>query len=109
MSQIVTQTFIDFVNEYLKADYTAFFKQYLYQTTIPTLQYKLKQKGDKVEISAKFKNALPNFNLKVGFLNQNNLEVLETNTDKWANLTIKNANVRDIKLKMGLYKVEFLD
>lgn len=109
MSQIVTQTVVDFVNEYLQADYTVFFKQYLYQTTVPTLQYKLKQKGDKVEISAKFKNALPNFSLKVGIFNQNSLEVLDTNTEKWANLTIKNANVRDIKLKMGLYRVEFLD
>jgi aminopeptidase N len=43
---VTTDDFINFVNKKTGADYTAFFKKYLYDTEIPVLQYSFAKDGD---------------------------------------------------------------
>lgn len=63
--QVVTQDFLNVVNELTQEDYEPFFKAYLYQTLVPTLEYKYHydEKQGKSIITSRWTNVPAGFKM----------------------------------------------
>lgn len=105
MSTIDTQAFIDAVNTATKKDYTPFFEQYLYHAKIPTLQYKLQQKGKHIIVEYKWDTAVDNFNMPV-FITNKGKKIHLSPTTKWQTKKIKHSMVQEISFPTNLFLME---
>lgn len=107
ISNITSKDFIDFVNQYNSEEnrnYDAFFKQYLYSNTIPTLQYRLKAKNDVLTVELKLaSNEVEELEFAVGYTCGKTNSAVWLNTKDWTTLTFEKANPNDFKIKYGLY------
>ncbi len=100
-----TEDFINYVNEATGQDYSLFFQQYLYKSKLPTIQYKIKNKNDKTEISVRLKSEVKNLFFKI------KIETAEGNkfitvSDEWNSLSTITNKTTGVKIGLGLYNVE---
>lgn len=86
-----TESFIAFTNKFFGADYSIFFKQYLFEKNIPTLVYQL----EKNKITAVFTNVIAGFQMPAEFIiNQEQVRV--TVSDKPTLIYTGNYNKKSV-------------
>lgn len=79
---VVTNDFLSIVNEFTQQDYSSFFKSYLYQTDVPTLEYSynLDPSNDKIIFKYKWTNVPTDFKMPFAMkdLNDNYFKLIAT-------------------------------
>jgi aminopeptidase N len=87
-----TEDFIKYVNAYTRKDYTAFFKQYLYQPGTPTLEYKIFNEGSKTTLEYRWNTPEPTFRMPVKAFINNRIKLIYPTT-QWRSLTMKGIDM----------------
>ncbi len=107
ISNVSTQQWISFVNDYTKKDYTPFFNQYLYVAEIPILEYRLEKKGRKdFRIFYRWKTAVADFEMPISLGTPENMQRVTPNTREWQSIRIKNAKLKDFDIATQLFLVD---
>jgi len=107
--RIVDQDMIlQYFNHKTGKDFTAFFKQYLFHNTIPTLLYKVdRQKGKDTQISYKWVADVPDFEMPVQYTDSKGVKhFLFPKTENWQTTTLKNVKPNEFKFAEDLYYIE---
>jgi aminopeptidase N len=98
-----TQDFINYVNLCTKKDYSAFFEQYLYHPTIPTLQYKLTSKGKKSILEYRWQADVEAFDLPVLVGEKDNYIRIQPTTE-WQKMKL--SEVDDFRVAKELFYIK---
>lgn len=106
ISNVVTEQYIQFVNEKTGFDYTPFFQQYLFKSQRPTLQVKAKQKGADAEIQLRFRAEVADLRFNIGLTHKKDSYSTTVSTKEWATVTVPNAKLSDVFIKYGLYGID---
>lgn len=104
ISNIRTQDFTDYVNQYTGRNFNAFFEQYLTYADIPTFIYKLEQQGADLKVSYKWRADAKGFSMPVLAGNPANYTRLEATMD-WQETTIKELAEADFKVATELFYI----
>ncbi len=92
-----TPELVAFVNRYLGADYTSFFRQYLYHTELPVLHLDLRQRGDHVTVRFKWSADVAEFSMPVRIMKDDDSFEWIHPTGSWQSVTVKHVFVDDIE------------
>lgn len=104
ISNVRTQDFTQYVNQYTGRNFDAFFEQYLSYPDIPTFIYKLEQQGADLKLSYKWRADVNAFNMSVLVGNSTNYTRLEPTTE-WQETIIKDLTEADFKVATELFYV----
>ena len=105
LSNTSTAAFIQYVNTYTHHDYTPFFKQYLYYSKLPVLEYQLTQKKKKLFVKYRWKADAEGFNMPIIF-GDSKQSVRVTPTSEWQTFTFRKMRVRQFNVATDLFLVE---
>lgn len=107
ISNIASQDFIDFVNQYdgdEVRNYNSFFEQFLYNSQIPTVQYRLRQENKTLKVELKLQSTeVKNLAFGVGYTYKGESGSIWLNSETWTTLTFEDGKMVDFKIKYGLY------
>jgi hypothetical protein len=102
-----TDDFIKYVNTYTKKDYTSFFKQYLYQPGVPTLEYKIFNDNDSNKTTLEYRWNVPESTFRMpvkAFINGRAKMIYPTVA--WRSLTMKGVDAISFDEASYLINVE---
>jgi len=105
-SIVNTQMIIDFVNDYTKSDYTAFFNQYLLFADLPTLQFREVKTGAEWEIQYRWKAGEKNFNLPVEVKLGGEILRIQPVNEEWQILSTGSLRLMDVKVRSDKFLME---
>ena len=105
ISITTTEDFIKYVNTYTRKDYTAFFKQYLYQPGSPTLEYKIFNDGDKSTLEYRWNTPELTFRMPIKAYINNRVKLIYPTT-QWRSLTMKGIDMISFDEASYLMNVE---
>jgi aminopeptidase N len=114
LKTISTDDVIAYINRMSGKDYTAFFRQYLYHTMPPILEYKTKQKGKNTQLTFRWKADEKDFSMPVEVTSYFKYEFgnaakefMRINaTDDWQTITITNFNAHDFNVNTDKFYVK---
>ncbi len=110
ISNVTTKQFIDYVNQYTKKDFTAFFHQYLYSPNVPILEYQIKKKGKRsFDVLYRWKADIANFDMPVSMGVPTQTEFVKPLTNQWQTIRFKKAKSKDFDVSTQLFLVEKLE
>jgi aminopeptidase N len=89
---VKTEDFVNFVNEYTHENYTPFFKKFLYETTLPVLNYSYKKEGNDVMLTYRWDGVDNGFKMPfcIRIDGSRNVRLVATTSDQ----TIKLENTK---------------
>lgn len=110
LSFLDTEEVIAFFNKKLGADYTAHFKQFLYQKDLPVLEFNLSGKGKNTKFQYRWKAAEADFNMPIDAVIKGKKLRLSP-TSEWQKYEAKNIKADDVELGAGnfLYEVKAVE
>lgn len=95
-----TDTIINYMNRKSGKQLDKIFEQYLEQSKIPTLQYKVKKKRRKTIVSYKWKADVADFDMPIQYTNKKGeLTWIQPTTDKWQKMTLKKVRKAEFEPK----------
>ncbi len=100
-----SKDFIDFVNEYTGRDYTTFFEQYLTYPSIPTLEYRLKKKRNKVVVEYRWNADVKDFKMPVKVGSEGHYVIIMP-SDEWQMITLRGIKPADFKVADELFLIK---
>lgn len=104
ISNIHSEDFFNYVKEATGKDYSAFFEQYLYHPSLPTLQYKIKNTGDDtIEFSYRWDASVENFDMPVKVGNKEEEELIFPTT-QWKNIKL-NTSKKNLSIRKDLFLI----
>jgi aminopeptidase N len=114
LKTISTDDVIAYINRVSGKDYTAFFKQYLYHPSPPTLEYKTKQKGKDAQVTFRWRVDEKDFSMPVEVTSYYKYEFGKATkefiridaTDDWQTITIPNFNANDFEANTDRFYVK---
>jgi len=101
-----TGEIINFINNYTGQNYDAFFQQYLYNAKIPTLEYSLKQKGDKLVIKCRWSSDVDSFEMPILLGCEGNYTRVNVKSDKWTKIKIQDLKEKDFKVATEKFLID---
>ncbi|MEN0051755.1 MAG: M1 family metallopeptidase [Bacteroidota bacterium] len=104
ISVIKTEDFVNFVNQCTKKDYNPFFEQYLFHPKIPILEYRLTQKGKKLQVEYRWQADVEAFDMPILVGTKDRYTRIEP-TSKWKKTTLPKTNEADFKVATELFYV----
>ncbi len=104
-SNITTADFVDYVNACTKKDFTSFFEQYLEYPTIPTLEYKLKEKKNKLVFSYRWQADAEGFDMPFLVGESEDYQLIRPNA-AWQSQTFENMELDDFRLATELFLIK---
>ena len=104
ISNVVSEDFFNYVNEKTGRDWTPFFDQYLRYPDIPTLEYRLAEKGDNLEVQYRWVADVEGFNMPILFGRPGDYVRAEATTD-WQKMMLPNTTSREFQVADELFLV----
>lgn len=106
MSNINTEQFTEYVKQRTALGFIdSFFEQYLLHPGIPRFEYKLRQKGNDLEIRHRWTNAIKGFNMPLLVGHENDYRKIQPETT-WKTTTLENLSAKDFKVATRLFLVD---
>ncbi|MEM8526970.1 MAG: M1 family metallopeptidase [Bacteroidota bacterium] len=105
ISVVKTEDFVNFVNQCTKRDYSPFFEQYLFHPSIPVLEYRLKQKGKKLQVEYRWQTDVEALDMPILVGTKNAYTRIEP-TSEWKKTTLPKTNEADFKVATELFYVD---
>jgi len=105
ISTVSTPQIIEFINKKTKKDFSKFFEQYLYHPKVPLLLYKIEEKGNDLNLTAKWQADVKGFEMPI-FVGENGKyqQILVTSSKK--DFTIKNISLDNFKIAEELFLID---
>lgn len=104
-SIVKTEDFINFVKEYTGSDYTTFFKQYLNYASIPTLEYRLRKKRNKLVFEYRWNSEVKDFLMPVKIKVKGKYRMLIP-TDQWQMITLRHVKENEFSIADDLFLIK---
>ncbi|MEL6717465.1 MAG: M1 family metallopeptidase, partial [Bacteroidota bacterium] len=104
ISVVKTEDFVNFVNQCTKRDYRPFFEQYLFHPSIPTLEYRLNQKGKKLQVEYRWQTDVEDFEMPILVGTEDAYTRIEP-TSEWQKTTLPKTKEVDFKVATELFYV----
>lgn len=106
IQSVTTNEAISFFNQHLGRDYTWLFKEYLYHTEFPVLEYKIMSKANQTEVSYRWVASENNFTLPVSLKYGKTIEKWNSTTE-WQTKTYNtNSFSPSFIREQGLYEIK---
>jgi len=105
ISVVKTEDFVNFVNQCTKRDYSPFFEQYLFHPNIPILEYRLNQKGKKLQLEYRWQTDVKTFDMPILVGTKDNYTRIEP-TSEWKKTTLPKTNTADFEVATELFYVD---
>lgn len=103
ISNIHSEQFFEYVEDKTGKDWSAFFEQYLRYPAIPTLEYRLEEKGKNLKVSYRWKADVADFAMPVLLGTEEAYQRVEPNTRAWQELVLKNTSANDFQAAKELF------
>jgi len=105
ISQVTTQDIIDYVNKCTQRDYTSFFEQYLRYPTIPTFEYRLNQKRNKLTVEYRWNTAVKTFDMPLLVGKEGQMKTIYP-TNQWQSMTLRKTKAKDFLIPTDLFLIK---
>ncbi|KAA3637287.1 MAG: M1 family peptidase [Bacteroidetes bacterium] len=106
ISNITTEDFVNYVNDFTGEDYSAFFDQYLEHPALPELRYKIKEEGKNLVVEYKWYADVKDFNMPIKLGNPENYVMVRPNTQKWQKVELKKLSRKEFDIATELFLIE---
>lgn len=103
-TRITTADFVAYVNERTGRPWDAFFQQYLAFPNVPTLEYKLTQKGKNLQVLYRWKADVADFDMPIKAGRKGKLITLAP-TSEWQETTLFQTKLEDFVVAQDLFLV----
>ena len=94
---------IDYINEKVDLDLYYFFQQYLYNSEIPTFEYKTQKKGREYTLLYRW-NAIDDFNMNIK-VNVGTKDILLLPESEWKEYSLGNVDIKSFQVRDDLFYV----
>jgi len=94
---------IDYINEKVELDLYYFFQQYLYNSEIPTFEYKTQKKGREYTLLYRW-NAIDDFNMNIK-VNVGTKDILLLPESEWKEYSLGNVDIKSFQVRDDLFYV----
>lgn len=108
IQNVNTEDFVSYVNKQSGQNFDYFFQQYLHHPSIPKFEYKLKEKGNQLQVTYRWNANVEGFKMPITFQLNGKEQRLIPQHKKWQKATFPKAKAEDFKVNFGLYRVSDL-
>ena len=95
---------IDYINRKVDFDLSLFFNQYLFNSKIPILEYKIQKEGREYVLLYRW-NAIKDFDMKL-LINDGEKNIWISPNSEWKEYTIGNVDVKNFSIRDDLFYVD---
>ncbi|MFI5222005.1 MAG: M1 family metallopeptidase [Bacteroidia bacterium] len=105
-SNVTTKQIVNFFSENVHRDMTKFFEQYLFQTEIPELEYKIVDTGSKLELHFRWKNTVSGFDMPIKATISKDIYDFIVPTKSWQIIDLNFFNPDDFKIQTEKFLIK---